>query len=300
MSGVIAWRSAHQQNAIADERRNLETSKAMIVTRLQRAQEALLAEKRRSVTAAKPLPTSASPAAPAVWATSAAAAPAPSPAPVPVPAAGPRAANSLIEWLEDPKVQVLHLAFERSLLAQGYGPFFQSERLTPEQIDRLSDLIIRSRADTMDISEISRTRGLAFNSSELRAERERNAAEVKADMTALLGVERYARLLDYNRSRRVREYVSNMAGIGAVQGTPFTRETADQLVALLAAATPNYPRGGNADLDRIDWAAVEAQAASFLTPDQLELLLDKSWGTRESLALRQAERELAKQTKAAP
>ena len=45
----------------------------------------------------------------------------------------PRAAASLIEWLEDPKVQVLHFAQERANLAQSYGPFFWKEKLTPAQ-----------------------------------------------------------------------------------------------------------------------------------------------------------------------
>lgn len=197
------------------------------------------------------------------------------PTPTPVadsPASGPRAASSLLEWLEDPKVQVLYNANERAGLAQTYGPFFQSHHLSPAQIDKLSDLIVRSRAHTFDMSEINRTKGIPFNDPAMVAQRQQGEAEVQAGMTEVLGASGYAELKDYARALEIHTFVGKIAGTAAVEGMPITLEQADALTQVLANACPMYAMGGPANLSRVDWKVAEAKAQDILSPQQIKLL----------------------------
>lgn len=196
----------------------------------------------------------------------------PPPAAVEPPPPGARAASSFLEWMEDPKVQLLFYASERAQLTQTYGPFFQAHGLSSAQIEKLSDLIIRSRQQTFDLSEINRTKGLSLSDPAMVAQRKEGEAEVQAGMTEVLGEPGYAELKDYARALEVHTFVGKVAGVAAVEGMPINREQADALVRVLANACPMYSLGGPANLSRIDWKAAEAQAQSVLSPEQMKLL----------------------------
>ena len=209
------------------------------------------------------------------------------PSPVPTaavepPAPGARAASSLIEWMEDPKVQVLFYARERAGLAQTYGPFFRSHGLSPAQIEKLSDLIIRSRELTHDLSEINRTKGLSFNDPAMVAQRKQGEADTQAGVTEVLGESGYAQLKDYARALDVRTYVGKIAGMAAVEGIPIDRDQADALVRVLANACPMYSLGAPAQFSKIDWKGAEAQAQGILSPQQMKLLRTDSPGVGPS------------------
>jgi len=169
-------------------------------------------------------------------------------------------------------LQVLHFAMERGFLRQRYGPFFWKEGLTPMQIDRVTDLLVRSQMNSYDLSEIHRMQGLAFNDPAMLAQRDRNKAEVEAGLRDVLGEEGRARLHDYRRSIEIREHVGKIAGAAALEGVPINREQADALVNVLAAVTPLWGSGGPAEFGRIDWKTAEAQAQGILSPAQMKVL----------------------------
>jgi hypothetical protein len=250
---VVAGRAARGKRAAETERHSLTQRRAELMLRLRTSETELAATPRAAspATTVATVATEPSVAAPA--------------------SSEPRAANSLLEWLEDPKAQVLHLAHERATLAVSYGPFFQAQRLSSGQIERLSDLIVRSRAYQHDLSELHRLKGRDFNEPEMLAQRDRDKAEIEAGMTAVLGEAGYALLKDYVRSLEVRVHIGDFAGAAAVEGIPINRETADALVELLASSTPLYSLGGKAERSRIDWKKVEGDAAKLLTPAQMKL-----------------------------
>jgi len=188
------------------------------------------------------------------------------------PAPGARAASSFLEWMEDPKVQVLFYASERAQLTQTYGPFFRAHALSPAQIEKLSDLIIRSRQQTFDLSEINRTKGLAFSDPAMVAQRKQGEEEVQAGMREVLGDSGYAELKDYARALEVHTFVGKISGVAATEGIPINPEQADALVRVLANACPMYSLGGPANFNRIDWKAAEAQAQGVLSSEQMKLL----------------------------
>lgn len=253
---IVAWWAARAGQATEAGRRALAGRRTELTARLQRGEAELAAAKK--------------PAA-AVVAVEESKKVAPEP-PEEV---------SLIEQLQDPKLQVLHFAMERAFLRQRYGPFFWKEGLTPAQIDRLSDVLVRSRMNSYDLSEIHRTQGLAFNDPAMRAQRDRDKAEVEAGLRDVLGEAGYARLDDYRRSIEIREHVGKIAGAAALEGVPINREQADALVNALAATTPLFGSGGPAEFGRIDWKTAEAQAQGILSPAQMKVLReDRPMGGR--------------------
>ena len=257
---VAAWRTARANHAGEVARLALAARRAELTSQLQHWEAELAAAKQRSAERVAQPVVETPPAMPA-------------PAAVVEPAgSGPRAASSLLEWMEDPKVQVLHYANERAGLAQTYGPFFQSHHLTPAQIEKLSDLIIQSRAHNYDLSEINRTKGISFNDPAMVAQRKQGEAEVQAGMTEVLGESGYTHFKDYARALEVRTFVGKIAGAAAVEGMPINREQAEALVQALANACPMYSLGAPANLSRIDWKGAEAQAQGILTPSQMKLL----------------------------
>lgn len=254
---VAAWRMARTKHAGEVAQLALAVRRVELTAQLHHWETELAAAKKRSAERAA-TPDAELPPTPAVA--------------VEPPAPGQRAASSFLEWMEDPKVQLLFYASERAQLTQTYGPFFRAHGLSPAQIEKLSDLIIRSRQQTFDLSEISRTKGVSFSDPAMVAQRKQGEAEVQAGLTEVLGESGYAELKDYARALDVHTFVGKVAGLAAVEGMPINREQADALVRVLANACPMYSLGGPANLSRIDWKAAEAQAQGILSPEQMKLL----------------------------
>jgi hypothetical protein len=117
----LAWRASSKADAALTERQRGDSRRSELSLWLERSEAALAALPSPPVVVV-PVLAEKRPPAPA----------------------GPRAADSLIEWLEDPRIQVLFQAHERAMLQVSYGPFFQVQRLTTVQVERVSDLIVKS------------------------------------------------------------------------------------------------------------------------------------------------------------
>jgi hypothetical protein len=207
------------------------------------------------------------------------------------PAAAPAAAekppgatypSSFREWLEEPKVQVLYLASRRADLAQSYGPFFQSEGLSLEQIEKLCDLLIKHAADIDDVGAVREARGVSFDDPEIKALSERSLAEFTAGKIELLGAEGVRRLMDYERALPVWTYVGKVAGAAALENVPFSRQQAKDLAGMMTDTSGSYRRGGQAQLAEIDWKAVQSRAPAILSPEQMKLLQGEQQGRGSS------------------
>jgi len=250
---VVAWWAVRAGRATGAERRALAGRRTELAARLQRGEAKLAAAKKLETASVVAAAEESKKAAPV---------------------SEPPGEVSLVDQLQDPKLQVLHFAMERAFLRQRYGPFFWKEGLTPAQIERLSDLLVRSRMNTYDLSEIHRTQGLAFNDPAMLAQRDRDKAEVEAGLREVLGDAGYARLNDYMRSIEIRDYVGKIAGAAALERVPINRDQADALVNALAATTPLFAIGGPAEFGRIDWKRADAQAQGILSPAQMKVLTE--------------------------
>jgi hypothetical protein len=254
---IFAWHAHQTYRAVEAERRELRLRRPELTAQLQRWETI---EKQASSDAAvlppKPM----------------AAATAEKTAPASMPPSRAKAADSLLEWLEDPKVQVLDLARQRAELGRSYGLFFRTQHLTTDQIEKVCDLIIQSRAHLRDLSEINRTQGIAFDDPAMKAQRASDEAETRAGLTGVLGEAGYRQMKDYARALEIRTFVGQLAGAAAVEGTPLTLEQADALAQAIASTTPTYSLGGEALITKVDWSKADGQAAQILSPAQLKLL----------------------------
>jgi hypothetical protein len=252
---TLAWRTAEARHAVEQEQQSLLQRRTVLVSELHARDATLTAARRRLEETDAAGPTI--------------------PPPAPPPSAGApksKAADSFLEWLEDPAVQVLHFAKQRADLPQTYGPFFRAADLTAAEIEKLGDLIIESRAHTHDLSEINRLKDVSFDDPAMRNERERLKAEHRRRTIELLGETRFRQLEEYARALEVRTYVGRMAGNAAVEGCPMSWHQADALALVLANTCQEYVGGGRASLSKIDWKAAETQAARILNADQMTFL----------------------------
>ena len=174
----------------------------------------------------------------------------------------------------EPDAQVLWLAYHRSRAGERYGPLFQALRLSPEQIAKFQDNLIRREEQNMDLQAIvaSQKESTGRISAELYEMMKKIEPDHQAAQRELLGEAGYRQLLDHERTVRVRDMVNGWAGDAVVSArTPFTAQQGEQLVQILANASSSYRDGGSADSTNIDWDVADAQARAILSDPQLNL-----------------------------
>jgi hypothetical protein len=168
----------------------------------------------------------------------------------------------------DPRVQSRFIAYEKSGLGMKYGPLFRDLGLTPGQIARCEDNLSKRDELYLDLDEATRTQGIHGGPAAAKVY-DQMLAGYTADQVALLGSDGAQKLNDYDTTFASTAMVNGMAGGATVAGNPLTADQLQQLSGAVLAATKAITV---MDPDGVDWAAVDAKASSFLTPEQLNLL----------------------------
>jgi len=197
---------------------------------------------------------------------------------------------------KEPRLQALYLNSGRSRLASEFGPFYVTQRLSPEQVEQFEVAMLRRQEQLMDLAAIGESQG-AEGRSAVATLQKQIREENDAALRAILGAESLRQMQDYQRAASPRMFVKQLAGTAVVEGEPLNAQQAERLTQVLANASARYPTGGGADLRAIDWDAADAQAQSVLTPMQFELF--KNARTRAEMQLdaalqRALEREAAR------
>jgi hypothetical protein len=115
------------------------------------------------------------------------------------------------------EIQLLELARERAQFVEDYGPLFQTQAWSTDQIKRFTDLFV-GRIEQHDDLDVVRRTQKSFRSAAIRSQRQVVETNFEAAVTELLGAEGWAKLRDYERSRPARGFVGRLAGIAAVSG----------------------------------------------------------------------------------
>jgi hypothetical protein len=173
---------------------------------------------------------------------------------------------------EDPNVQNRALASIRVNLATRYAFLFRALGLSAPQTEKFLDLALQRQAQIGDIFAVARAKGMAVNDPVVGKLVGQMQLEYEAAQRELLGEAGYRQLQDYERTAQMRNLVSSMAGVATVAGSPFTPQQAEQLVQVLANANSRYRSGGEAFVQNVDWAAVEAPARTILSEAQYACL----------------------------
>ena len=190
--------------------------------------------------------------------------------PLHLPVSGAATTRELVNkaLLNQPDLQNLCLAAERASLVGRYSAFFQSLKLKPDQIEKLTDLLCRRNELEMDLEDIARAHQFAPDEPTLTKTRDNARKSFRTDFVNAFGESSYATLVTYERKLPVWDFVNKLAGAVAVVDEPITPKQATALVDTLAMSCPAFRDGGTANPDTIDWPAAISQAAPLLTPPQ--------------------------------
>ena len=161
-------------------------------------------------------------------------------------------------------------AYTRLAAAMMNATFFKAQGLSPAQVEKFLDLQIKREADKRDLQALI-DEGLVAQGDPVIAQfKQQKLAEYEVSMRDLLGGDAAMKeLTEYERTAWQARYIlGGIAGTAAVAGAPFTNTQLEQLVTIVANASPNYQRGKWVDDGDIDWNVVDAQARAVLTDAQ--------------------------------
>jgi hypothetical protein len=194
-------------------------------------------------------------------------------APVPPARATSEHRSTIAERLQkEPDTQRFYLAALKAEAAAKYGALFRALALSPTEIGKFQDILIKRDEQNMDLTAIKQSQGLSDQDATVMKLQKENEAEYQAAQQALLGETRYRQLQDYERTTYVREMVNGWAGGAVVEARlPFTAPQAEQLIQVLANTSSSYRNGGAVKPFEIDWDAADAQARSILSEAQFNL-----------------------------
>ena len=177
---------------------------------------------------------------------------------------------------EDPVLQSKQLASFRATISTSYGPLFQKLHLSQEQKHRLTDALQQRQSDKEDLDAIlanSRQTPATADTAWQKAKQESLDAFDDA-VVSILGEEGRAQLELYEQDKPLWDYMGELAALAAQSGIPFSLQQADQLVTLMSnAPSTQNPVKNNKRMPQTesDWAAIDEQAKTFLTKEQLDL-----------------------------
>lgn len=192
------------------------------------------------------------------------------PLPVPKRAAVPALPpNSLEKLANDPHLQNVKLASRRAQLAITFGPLYRSLGLTPDQVARFEQNLLRKEETNEDIIAAARARGTSINDPAVQKMLGESAQAYGSAQHELLGDQGMLQLSEHERLAMVREIVSGYSGAAAMSGAPFDGEQAERLTQVLDGASARYSKTNSPDVGKINWTQVTAQAVAFLSPAQL-------------------------------
>jgi RNA polymerase sigma factor (sigma-70 family) len=226
------------------------------------------------------------------------------PGPVQTPSA-PAAPLNQAEEAVAAATQKALAASTRSGLDQSYGSLFRRLQLPPAELERFRDLLTERQLSSFDALFVAQTHGIRLDAgpAELKAAMDKVRADVDASIRTFLGPERYALYQDFNGNAAtyiLHELIERRLGYS---NAPLQASQSQPLLRLLldAAAThPAPPPSAHGALSMVDALAggamargpladeTIAQAQSFLTPPQMEILRHIQTDQRNQTAAFQA------------
>ena len=175
--------------------------------------------------------------------------------------------------LNDREFGLKFYAALRSDLDTQYGPFYRLQQLTKEQTDALAEALFQRKLRYDKVTS-DKEEGTLDTNTDAQTEKAGADAEFSTAAQAALGADLYAQFQLYERQRPAWDYVGNLGSMLSLVDMPLSMEQAARLAEAIANANPSFQKGEAVNLPSAgaaqDWAAVDAAAADFLTPEQLD------------------------------
>lgn len=176
---------------------------------------------------------------------------------------------------ESPATAENRMSREQIAKYDRYGDFFSQRGLSDEKSARLVELLIQRdevRADLQTAVRLQQLDGGADGIDDLRRKLYRPITD---EMEDILGTDGYREFREYEGTSAYRmAIVRPVSEVLQEAGVPISDTQSARLIALLAAH--NQPvRRNSSDVTKeasIDWDAVSAKAAEFMSPSQMSVL----------------------------
>jgi hypothetical protein len=216
--------------------------------------------------------------------------------------------------LQDPEFRDGMTAGLRTALAQAYPDLAKELNLTPEQANRLLDLISKYRLSSLG-NVLGGGAADAAGRQNLQAAVQENERKRDAEISAMLGDAKYQQWKEYEGSLDARQQVTRLRQTVDTSGQPLSQQQERQLITALAAEQRRQteqaqvlaqPAGASAARDPLAMMEENARraeennrrnvevASSYLNPQQLEAYRNQqSSGQRMTSALLRAQRARA-------
>jgi hypothetical protein len=186
-----------------------------------------------------------------------------------------KAPDTLAVERDDPRMQLLQAAAQRSRTQARYAPLYRRLCLTPAQIEKFENALAVRNERTSDMWAALREQGLPLDGPEARMANTPIYQDYVAAQTSVLGEEGFKQLQDYESTLEVRNVAAALAGAAATRGAPLTGDQAEQLARTLAACSPVYAAGRGGALPKdVEWDKAAMLCQSFLTPAQQEIVMN--------------------------
>ncbi len=204
--------------------------------------------------------------------------------------------------MESPEFQQLMSLRARGQLDGRYAALFAKLRLSPEQLQRLQQLLVDKQNTMRDVTSAMRDQGLSTrrdNADQVRSLVQNANAEIDNQIRSELGEAVYAQYQEYERTQPQRNFVDRVQQRLSYSGEALNEQQATSLVSVLAQAStaessqPNrgplgFRGGGGGNVTLTD--ATVAQASAFLSSSQVKAL-------QELQREQQAQAELARRAR---
>lgn len=169
---------------------------------------------------------------------------------------GPGGFGNLAAALERPEVQRLMQLQQKAQLDSRYAALFKSLNLSPDQLDKLKNLLVERQSAPQDVLAAARAQGIDPRSDPTGMQKmiASTQADVDASIKQALGDQGYAQYQQYQQTLPQRGVVNQLQQSLSYTSAPLTDTQSSQLVQILAQTSPAASN-----------AAAEARAA-FLPP----------------------------------
>ncbi len=160
-----------------------------------------------------------------------------------------------------------------------YERLFQSLQLTPEESARFVTLLIEMDEQRAKMEEVAAAKGLASSLDEIEALRKQLYTPIIDELQQMVGKEGFKQYLSYEKtSYYSTAFTEPLVREFAAASMPLDSANAALLTDIISKQDKPVRRSstGVSAQSSIDWQAVADQAASILTPAQIEALRRKS------------------------
>jgi len=179
--------------------------------------------------------------------------------------------------LNDREFGLKYYAALRSDVDTQYGAFYRLKHLTKEQTDALADALFQRQ---LLYDQAKANKQMGGSDADAQAAKVSADAELAAAAQEALGTDLYRQFQLYERQRPAWNYVGNLGGMLSLVDMPLSLEQSARLADAIANADTSFQNGAAVNMmdfstetdvsATIDWEAVDAAAADFLTPEQLD------------------------------